>query len=611
MGKMKLTKDKRKTGKSGMPNWLLTTIVFVVIAAVLVTCIASFVSTSGIVLKMSNAVVSENYKVSGAMMQYYYMLTYQNFASSYESYLSYFSLSGYSPSEHNQITVGSGQYDTSFLGSYDGTWFQYFMDQTVSDVQNMLIYCQEADRLGITLTDEEKDNIEATIDASILQVKLQNIQNGGNGEMSESTCLAAMYGNGISRKDIRKAMEISALASKCSDHIYNEIKDAVTAERIEEEYNKNVNDYNGVDYFYYRFSVNYDEITADYDKSELETKKDEILAKYRDKIAEVEKLADQAAKITDLKALQTFVLNYSANNKYDDLFDDIDVKSELLPKEEELKAIKEKMVAAVVSDTMEGKASSEDDVKEVKGESATTYTIYDISVSAEFAKAIKTLKSDLFTTVSNTKKSYTIEKADYEKDDEFIEWAFSADRKEGDIKQIVEGDAPKDGNIEVSKKYYYNSVYFLTGASKRDESNSRDIAYMLFSSEETAKNAIEKLKGIEGLTKEKFEDVADEYSAANHAVWEDYLKGEMGITAFDNWLYAEDTKIGSISDVLSMSDDSKMVAFYIEDGEVAWKVEVQDAIISEEYEAREDSIKKAHIGGVSYSTWTIDLISKR
>lgn len=611
MGKMKLTKDKRKKGNSGVPNWLLTTIVFVVIAAVLITCVASMVSTSGIVLKMSNAVVSENYTVTGAMMQYYYMLTYQNFANSYSSYLNYFSLRGYSPSEHNQIMVGSGQYDTSFLGSYNGTWFKYFMDQTISDVKNMLVYCQEADRLGITLTDEEKENIEASIDTSILQVKLQNIQSGGNGGMSESSCLAAMYGNGVSRKDIRKAMEISALASKCSDHIYNEIKDAVTNEKIEAEYNENSKDYNGVDYFYYRFSVNYEEITAGYDKSELDSKKDEILAKYRDKIAEVEKLAAEAAKFTDLKELQNFVLNYSANKKYDDLFDDITIKSEFLPKEDELKTIKEKLIAAVVSDAMEGKSESANDVKEEKVDNTTTYTIYDISITSEFAKAIKTLKSDLFTTVSNTKKSYTVEKAGYTKDDEFSEWAFSTDRKEGEVKQVVDGDAPKDGNIEVSKKYYHNSVYFLTGTSKRDESNSRDIAYMLFSKEDTAKTAIEKLKKIEGLTKEKFEDVADELGALTHANWEDYLKGEMGSTAFDNWLYAEDTKIGSVSNVISMGDDSKMVAFYVEDGEVTWKVQVKDAIINEEYEAREDSMKKAHSGDISYSTWTIDLISKR
>ena len=568
MGKMKLTKDKRKKGNSGMPNWLLVTIIAVIIGAVLLTCAATLIANSGLVLRVSNAVISEDYKVNGAMMQYYYMLTYQNFASNYDYYLEggYFSLSGYSPAEHNKIAIGSSQYDTNFLGSYNGTWFDYFMDQTVADVKNMLIYCEEADRLGISLTKEEKDNINAAIDANILSIKLQY------GNMSESAAIAAMYGTGINRSDIRKAMEISTLASKCAEHIYDEIEKAVTDERINEEYEKNGKDYDGVDYFYYRFSVNYTELTEGYTEAQIKEKKDEILKKYAEKIAEVERIADEASKITDLKELQTFVLTYSANNKYDDLLADEELKSSVLPEEAELKTIKEKTVSAIIKDVMDGKDETTEDVKETKGDKETTYTVYDISVTPDFAKALKTLKSDLFTTIKTTKKSYTIEKAGYTKDDAFSEWAFSDDRKVGDRKQITEGDIPKDGNIEVEKKYYYNTVYFLNAPSARDESNSRDVAYMLFSSKDTAEKAIKKLGEIKELTREKFDDVADDYGAATHTVWEDYLKGEMGSSAFDNWLYADTTKKGSFTTTpITMSDDSIMGAYYVEDGEVYLK----------------------------------------
>ena len=614
MGKMKLTKDKRKKGNSGIPNWLLVTIIAVIIGAVLLTCVATLIANSGLVLRMSNAVISEDYKVNGAMMQYYYMLTYQNFASNYDYYLQggYFSLSGYSPAEHNKIVIGTSQYDVNFLGSYkdkdgnDGTWFDYFMDQTVADVKNMLIYCEEADRLGISLTKEEKDNINAAIDANIISIKLQY---GGN--MSESSALAAMYGTGVNRSDIRKAMEISTLASKCAEQIYDEIEKAVTDERISEEYDKNSKDYNGVDYFYYRFSVNYNELTEGYTEAQLKDKKDEILKKYAEKIAEVKAVADEAAKITDLKELQTFVLTYAANNKYDDLLADEELKSSVLPKEAELKTIKDKIVAAIVKDTMDGKDETANDVKETKTDKTTTYSIYDISITEDFAKAIKTLKSDLFTTIKNTKKSYTIEKANYVKDDAFSEWAFSADRKTGDRKQIEEGDSSKKGETKADKKYYYNTVYFLTSPSARDESNSRDVAYMLFSSKDTAEKAIKKLGETKDLTREKFEDIADDFGAATHTVWEDYLKGEMGSSAFDNWLYADTTKKGSFTATpITMSDESIMVAYYVEDGEVVWKVEVKDAIINDEYEEREDDMTKAHIGSISQSNWTIDLIGK-
>lgn len=616
MGKMKLTKDNRRTGRSGIPNWVLTTIIFVVIAAVLLTCVVSLVSSTGLVMRMSNAVVSENYKVTGNMMTYFYMLTYNNFATNYSSYLDYFSLDGYYPEDHRLTPIGGtaenpNTYDTMFLGNYDGTWFDYFMDQTISDVKTMLIYCEEADVIGgLELTKEEKETIEASIDAAITEYRIQNIAYGGTGELSESACLTAMYGNGIRRSDIRKAMEISTLASKCSEYIYDKIETAVNEDRIQAEYAENNKDFEGVDYFYYRFSVNYTEITEGYDDAELETKKDEILKKYQDRIAEIKAAAAEAEKKTDIKEFKEYVLNYVANNKYDELYDD-EKPTGTIPSEENLKAIKEKMIAEVVAEVMDGKEETEDVVKENKGETETTYTIYDISITKDFAKAIRTVREDLFTNVSNVAKSNTIEKASYTKDDEFSEWAFSDERKEGDMKKISEGDGAAEGEIKVDKKYYRDTVYFLTSTSDRDETNSRDVAYMLFSSTDTAKAAIEELKKIEGLNKEKFAEVANKKGASGHTVWEDYLEGEMMSSSFDEWLYDEETKIGSITETpITMSDGSVMVAFYVEDGEVVWKVEVKDSLIEEDFEAREDKMTAAHSGSISDSIWTISRIGK-
>ena len=616
MGKMKLTKDNRRAGKSGIPNWVLTTIIFVVIAAVLLTCVASLVSSTGLVMRVSNAVVSENYKVTGNMMTYFYMLTYNNFASNYSSYLDYFSLEGYYPEDHRLIPIGGTEenpntYDTMFLGNYDGTWFDYFMAQTISDVKTMLIYCEEADVIGgLELTKEEKQTIEASIDAAITEYRIQNIAYGGSGEMSESACLTAMYGNGVKRSDIRKAMEISTLASKCSEYIYDKIESAVTDEKINKEYNDNNKDFDGVDYFFYRFSVNYTDITKDYQDSELETKKDEILKKYQEKIAEVKALAAELEKKTDLEDFKEYVLNYVANDKYDELYDD-EKPTGTIPSEENLKTIKEKMIAEVVSEVMDGKDETEDVVKENNGDTETTYTIYDISITKDFAKAIRTVREDLFTNVNNTASSNTVEKASYTKDDEFSEWAFHDDRREGDIKKVSEGDGSEEGEIKVDKKYYRDTVYFLTSTSDRDETNSRNVAYMLFSSTTTAKTAIEALKKVEGLNEEKFAEVANKNGASGYAVWEDYLKGEMMSSSFDEWLYGEKTEIGSITETpITMSDGSIMVAFYVEDGEVVWKVEVKDSIIEEEFEAREDKMTAAHSGSISESEWTISRIGK-
>ena len=48
MGKLKISKakkNKNSRGSSGIPNWLLTTLVIIVVAAVLATCLGTFIAS--------------------------------------------------------------------------------------------------------------------------------------------------------------------------------------------------------------------------------------------------------------------------------------------------------------------------------------------------------------------------------------------------------------------------------------------------------------------------------------------------------------------------------------------------------------------------------------
>ena len=620
MGKMKVSKNNRRAGKSGSPNWVLSTIVAVVIVAVLLSCVATLVSTSGIVMRWSTAMKSEDYKVSGNMMAYFYVNTYTNFAQNYESYMNYFSIGAANGiSDHREITIGGtkekpNSYDTMFLGDFKGTWFDYFMKQTQDSVKSMLIYCEEADKLGITLTDEDKKNIEATIDSKITEFKIYNLSGGGGADLSEATCLKALYGEGVKRSDVRKALELSTLASKCSEKIYETIEGAVTEDRINKEYADDQLDYDMIDYFYYRFSVNYEDVAKEvlgenYKEADLKAKEAEVLAKYKEKIEETKKLAEELEKITVLADFQKYVLNYAADKSYDSLLADEKLKSEDLPAEADLKTIKSTMIANVIKDVLDGKTETTEDVKTVKATDAKS-TIYDIEITETFAKAAKDIKKDLFTSVSNTKKSYTVEGGSYAKDDDFSKWAFEKDRKAGDIKNLTEGDGSK-GDVKVDKKYFRDTVYFVTKAQYRNDAASRDVAYMMFSSSDTAKKAIEALKKVEGLDSEKFLAKATELGAAASTLFEDYVKGDMQSTTFDNWLYAADTKIGTLTQTpLTMSDGSLMVAFYAADGEPSWKVVVKNTLIEEDYTAREDAMTAAHSGSVEANDWVIGRVHK-
>ena len=623
MGKMKLTKKNTGSatkGNSGIPNWLLSTIIGVVLVAVLISTAAGLITSSGIVGRLSNAMKSEDYKVDGNMMLYFYASTYNNFASQYGTYLNYLSLGEGTPvSEHHKIVIGGDEanpnkYDTSLFADYEGkTWFEYFMSQTQESVKSMLIYCEAADDLNVTLNEEDEKEINDAIDALLLQFKLTN------GDFSDSTCLRLMYGDGIKKSDVRKAMKLSTLATKCAEKIYDEVEATVTDATIDKEYADNKLDYDIVDYFYYSFGVSYNDVVEevlgkdDYTDKEVEEKKTEILEAYKKKIEETRALAEELKKLTDLAQFKNYIMNYDAKETYDQLLDDESLKSEDLPSEEDLKTIKEKLIAAVIAEVLENKEEAKDDVVTVKGEgdAADTYTIYDISIKKTFADSIKDIKEDLFTNISTLLDSYDVKKETYTKDDDVSEWAFAEGRKDGDIGVIESGDGTKEGEFKVEDKKFSAGVYFITKAQRRDEDKARDVAYMMFTSTDTAKKAIEKLKAVEGLDKDKFAKVATEVSATAQTVYEDYTEGSMQSSSFDAWLYDEKTVIGTYTATpITMSDGSSMVAMYVADGEVCWKLTVKDALIEEGFSARETAIITKYSSLVTANQSVIGRIGK-
>ena len=79
MGQLKISKakkNKNSRGSSGITNWLLTTLVIIVVAAVLATCLGTFIASSGVTMRWSTAASIDNYKVDGNMMSYFFKRSY-------------------------------------------------------------------------------------------------------------------------------------------------------------------------------------------------------------------------------------------------------------------------------------------------------------------------------------------------------------------------------------------------------------------------------------------------------------------------------------------------------------------------------------------------------
>ena len=608
MGNLKISKAKKNKsskGSSGIPNWLLSTLIILVVVAVIATCAISFISSNGLIMRWSTAMEYGNYKVSGSMMSYFYRTTYNNFVNNYSQYLQagYLSFDETIDPKAQQFNP-EGAYDSAFLGEFEGTWYDYFMSQTVDSVKNLLIYCNEADNLSVSLDDTDKTEIEASLETLLI-----NIRTNYGESLTDNKCIALIYGEGINKNDIRKAMELSTLASKVSQKISDDIEAGITDEKIENTYNDNKLDYNLVDLFSYSFDVFYKDVvaekfTADKKIEDLtDEEKAAVLALYKEKIAEAHANAEALKSMKTLEEFQNWIIDYTAKNEYDDELKGATdgLADDKKPSAEDLKTIKDKTIEAVIKEVKDGKETATDDVVTKEAESEKTYTLYDISISKEFAEDIKTAKTKLFEKVLAAKTSCLAKKTNYiapdsdgHKDD-LSEWAFSDDRKANDTTNIESGDGANGAELTTSTTLsdsFTAEVTIITKTIYRDETLSRNVAYMLFTNEEAAKKAIEAISAVEDLDKDRFLEIAnDENNPSDASTFlEDYVIGNMQSDAFDEWLFA--AKDGEFTkEPIKMSDGSLMVALYVNEGDIpAWKNTVKASIYNDEYVEYEEKI---------------------
>lgn len=624
MGKLKISKAKKNKsskGSSGIPNWLLSTLITIVVLAVLATCVGTFLVSNGVFMRLSTVMELGNYKIDGNMMTYYY----QDQVSYYlnQQYQTYSSIAG--SSEYLSMLGVSDPEDFTFddyLVSFVGynryadpadqvygdeknekrdykTWRDYFLAQATDNAKQIITYCADSDKYDdVKLTDEDYATVDETVEDLLASLRSQY---EGLGGISDKTCLANTYGQGVSVKDIRNAIELQVLAGKVQEKIGNDVESSISKDNIDKEYADNKISYDLVDYFTYSFNVNYDDIVSEMypDKtvdSLTDDEKAKVLETYKKKIEEARASATELTTKNTLESFQEWVIDYTLKNNYDDNFNSAmsKVTDAQKPKKEgendPLATIKDKMIEAVKKDLADGKTEiTTDEFKHADN----AHTVYGITVSHEFEEAAKTLKKALLEDAITVKDDGTIKEQAYVAPDEngekdaFSEWAFSTDRQINNIFTAEEGDGANKAEVKVSSEYFSVDVSILTKTAYRSEESSYDIAYMLFTSEDKAKKAIEALGKIEGLNKEKFIEVAeaeDNHADAHTAMsdFESYFMGDLGVDELDEWLKA--AKPGEYTTpAIKVDDSSFLIAFYAKEGTLkAWEYDVKSAL----YEAK-------------------------
>ena len=616
MGKMKISNNKKKTN-GGMPSWLLSLIVGLVAVIVVGTCLASFVGSTGVIGRLSTAMKTENYTINQPMMSYFYQTAYSSFVSGtyYQTLGSYCSLNnatyGNSGLSLDKQTIGKGQYDSILVpAEYNGkTWHEYFMDQAVATVEQVLVFCEVANERGIELTDEELENVKIAAQNLANEVRTSKDAYGSTpyAGLSDNACISAAFGDGVKLNDVRKALELTSLAGKAQNDVSEELLDKVTIDRINAEYEKNPKHYDLVDFLTYGFSVKYDavskEVLADIGEEAKEADhKDEILAEYKKQIAEAIEKAKALSAITDKDEFLKFVLNDKLDEIYEDTYEELKEKAKLeakvLPTEEDAKTIKEAMIAKIFEELFadEVKDTAADDVEE-KDEK---FFAYGVEVNKIYGDFLTDLKASLYSDLLSVKKACLAEQSTYsvpekaEDEKESQKWLFAEDRKEGDVTLIEDGDGAKDAEVAAKDKHYTADVLLMVKPRYRDEVKVRDGAYMVFTKEDDAKAAIAELKAKGTVDLEAFLALAKE-KAGGHSELKDYVEGSMGSADFDAWFLDEARVKGEYTaEPIKASTSSFIVAYFEQVGEITgWQADVKYTLYNQDFEkATEDYTEK-------------------
>ena len=576
--------NQKKNNSKAYGIWVALIAVFVLVMVILTT-----INSSGIIMRYSKAVVSDNYAISGNMLDYMLKSKYEDFLNNYSSYLSYFSLD--TSKSLKAQTYGEGN-EKSLLGDFEGTWYDYFMSSVKSEAEQILVLCELANEKGITLEEDDKKNIDDAIDALKLTASTYGY--------SLDSYIGMVYGEGIKTKDIRASFELAALASKSAEALDEELMGKITDDRISTKYDENKQIFNVVDYAVYPITVEYADVAADLidgytSSTELtDEQATTVLAEYSKRIEAAKAKAEVFKEYTSADAFVDAMYSDIADTSFDKLY-----KSEALAdadklSDDDLTEIKAAMIAKVIEEVKEDKETATlDTVKE-----GDAYTAYGKTVTENAAKALDSIKADLFDEVALAYNFYSDGQTKYNADDEIAKWAFDVETKVGDTYVVETGDGANGAEIKNESTYFDATVYMVKATEHRDETLSKNVAYMTFSSEDNANNAAEAIKAKEELTKEAFESIAISHAATANGLLENYREGDVSYNSFETWLYDDETVIGSFTEEpipdSTTTPSEYAIFFYYEDGLVSWMIDVRNSIYAEDYQAYYETLTEKY-----------------
>lgn len=199
----KRKQEKRRRASGGLATAVACIVLVVVIVGAL---IFNAMNTRGVFLRWTDAMSSENFEVDAAMMNYFYNDYLMNWYSTYSNYIAYGLVKVDFSKNLKDQQYGTG-YESSMFGTFDGSWYDYFLTVVKNQVTTYIEYAEGAKSEGITLTDEDRKEIDEVINNLNESLKSNNAK------------YSTWYGKGVKESDVRKCYELIYLASRYSDKL--------------------------------------------------------------------------------------------------------------------------------------------------------------------------------------------------------------------------------------------------------------------------------------------------------------------------------------------------------------------------------------------------------
>lgn len=272
MGKGQRSRNFREQNKLDNPTsyvaqkkdkslWIYSAATILVVVLVVGILAFNILVTNGVLLRSKTVAETENFEVTGTMMQYATMSSYQNYVYIYQQnglidYLGFDTTKSLSGQIQNEETKA--------------TWLDYFKNQALEEVKQVLALAEGAKKAGIEL---DKDEIKS-INDSVAAIG----EAGKTYGYTESQYLATIYGEGVKAKDIKAFMEIATLANKYSEKMNEDIETAITDEDVDTYASTtDLSDYYLVDVLAHEEEIS---IEAGLTEEEITAKKDALKAKF-------------------------------------------------------------------------------------------------------------------------------------------------------------------------------------------------------------------------------------------------------------------------------------------------------------------------------------------